>query len=121
VDGCDNNETTLGRPVDTVAGLLLNGANKLEVAGGVALLLGGEERDGSLGSDGSALWGLAVCDSNETGSIGLPGKVNNGVLETVNNLNGHTLFANTENLQVGSHGLLGLGVTVDLDADVGTL
>jgi hypothetical protein len=121
VDGCDNNETTLGGPVDTVAGLLIDSAHQLEVTGCVTLLLRCEERDGSLRANGGALWCLAVCDSNESGSIGLPGKVNDGILQAVNNLNGNTLLANAENLQVGGHGLLGLGVTVDLDADVGTL
>lgn len=43
VNGGDNNESALGRPVDAVAGLLLNGAHQLEVTGSVALLLRREE------------------------------------------------------------------------------
>lgn len=39
----DNNESALGRPVDAVAGLLLNSAHQLEVTGSVALLLRREE------------------------------------------------------------------------------
>lgn len=121
VNGSDNNESALGRPVNAVAGLLLNSANQLEVAGGVALLLRSEERDGSLREDGSTSGCLAVGDNDESGSIGLPGKVNHGILKTVNNLNGNTLLANAEDLQVSGHRLLRLGVTVDLDTDVGTL
>lgn len=121
VDGGDNNKSALGRPVDAVAGLLLNSAHKLEVTGSVALLLRREEGDGSLRKDGGTSWCLAVSDNDESGSIRLPGKVNHGILKTVNNLNGHTLLANAEDLQVSGHRLLRLGVTVDLDADVGTL
>lgn len=66
VNGGDNNETSLGGPVDTVAVLLVDGADQLEVAGLVTLLLGGEERDGSLRSNSSTLSCLAVCDSNES-------------------------------------------------------
>lgn len=121
VNGSNNDETALGRPVDAVAGLLLNGTNKLEVANSVALLLGSEERDGSLRENGSAGRGLAVSDQDETRTVGLPREVNDSVLETVNDLDGHTLLTDPENLQVGGHGLLRLRVAVDLDADVSTL
>jgi hypothetical protein len=121
VNGGDNDETTLGRPVDTVAGLLLNCPDKLEVTGSVALLLRSEEGDGSLGENGSTGRSLTISDQDETRPVGLPREVDDSVLETVNNLDGHTLLANTEDLQVGGHGLLGLGVTVNLDANIGTL
>lgn len=121
VDSGDNHETSLRRPVDTVAGLLLDTPHKFEVAGGAALFLRSEERDRSLRGNGDAGGGLAISDNDETGSIGLPSKVDDSVLKTVNNLNGNTLLAHAENLEVGGHGLLGLGVTVDLDTDVGTL
>ena len=80
VDSSDNNETALGRPVDTVAGLLLNGADELEVAGSVTLLLGGEEGDGSLGGNGSTGGGLAGGDQDETRTVGLPREVDYCVL-----------------------------------------
>ena len=121
VDSGNNHETTLRGPVDTVAGLLLNGADELEVARCVALLLGGEERDSSLGKDCSTGGGLAVCDDDETRPIRLPGEVDDGILQAIHNLDWHTLLTNTEDLQVGSHRLLRLGVTVDLDAHVRTL
>lgn len=121
VDGGHNDEATLGRPVNTVASLLLNCAHKLEVTGSAALLLCSKELDTSLGGSGRTGRVLAGGDSDEAGSIGLPGEVNNGILQVFNNLNGNTLLLNAENLEVGSHGLLGLGVTVDLDTDVGTL
>jgi hypothetical protein len=121
VDGSDDDETALGRPVDTVAGLLLDRPHKLEVAGGAALLLGGKERNRSLRGNGSAGRVLASVDQNETRTVGLPSKVDDGVLEAVDNLHGNTLLAHSENLQVGSQRLLGLGVAVDLDTDVVTL
>lgn len=121
VNGSDDDETSLGRPVNGVAGLLLNGADNLEVAGRDTLLFGGEERDGGLGENGGAAGGLAGGDGDETSSVGLPSKVDDGILETVDDFDGDTLLAHTENLQVGGHGLLGLGVTVNLDTDVGTL
>lgn len=121
VDGGHNDEATLGRPVNAVAGLFLNCAHKLEVTGSAALLLCSEELDTGLGGSGRTGRVLTGGDSDEAGSIGLPGEVNNGVLQVVNNLNGNTLLLDAENLQVGSHRLLRLGVTVDLDTDVGTL
>jgi hypothetical protein len=66
VNGGNNDETTLGGPVDTVAGLLLDSAHQLEVTAGVALLLGGEEGDGSLGEDGSTSCGLTVGNDDES-------------------------------------------------------
>lgn len=117
----NNNEATLGRPVDGVARLLLNGAHKLEVTGRNTLLLGSEEGNSRLRGSASTAGSLTVRDENETSSIRLPGEVDHGILETVNNLDRNTLLANAENLQVGGHGLLGLGVTIHLHTDVGTL
>jgi hypothetical protein len=121
VNGGDNDETTLGGPVNTVAGLLIDRPNKLEVTSSVALLLRGEEGDGGLGGNGNTGRGLAVGNEDETRTVRLPREVDDSVLETVDDLDRHTLLANPEDLEVGGHRLLGLGVTVDLDANIGTL
>ena len=116
----DNNETTPGGPVDGVAVLLVDCADVAEVTGGTALeLLRGEEGNGRLGGDGSLDDNLAGCDEHEAVALGLPGKVDDGILDRVDDFDGDTLLANTEDLKVGGKRLLGLGVAVDLDADVG--
>lgn len=121
VHGSNDHETALGRPVDGVAVLAVRRAHQLEAAQDVALLLGGKERHGSLGGHRSTAGSLTSGDDDETVSIGFPGKVNHGVLETVDNLDGHPLLAHPEDFEVGGQRLLGLGVTVDLDTDVGAL
>jgi hypothetical protein len=118
----DNNETTPGGPVDGVAVLLVDCADVTEVTGGTALeLLRGEEGNSGLGGNGSLDDNLAGCDEHEAVALGFPGKVDNGILDGVDNLDGDALLTNAEDLQVGGKRLLGLGVAVDLDADVGGL
>lgn len=87
----------------------------------MALLLRGEERDGGLGCNGSTSNGFSSGNGDETVTVRFPGEVDNSVLETVDNLDRNTLLAHAENLEVGGERLLGLGVTVDLDTNVGTL
>ena len=102
--------------------LFVGGADQLEVTNLVALcLFRAEEGDGSLGGYSSANRHLTCGDENETVTLGLPGEVDDGVLDGIDDLNGHTLFSNTENLEVGGHRLLALAVTVDLDTQVGAV
>lgn len=94
----------------------------LEVAHVLTLgLLGTEEGNGSLGRDGSDTHGLGCGDDGEAVALRLPGKVNDGVLDGVDNFNGDTLFLDAEDLKSGGLRLLGLGVSVDLDTEVGGL
>lgn len=121
-NGGNDHEATLRRPVDGVAVLLLESAEVLEVSNSVALgLLGAEESNRRLGGNGGSTDRLGGGDDNEPVALGLPGKVYYGILDGVDNLHGDTLLLDTENLESGGLGLLGLGVTVDLDAKVGTL
>jgi hypothetical protein len=66
VNSGDNDETALRRPVDAVAGLLLDSAHQLEVTGSVTLLLRCKEGDGGLREDGGTSWCLTVGDNNES-------------------------------------------------------
>ena len=66
VDSSDHNEAALGRPVDTVAGLLLDRAHQLKVSSGDTLLFRGKEGNRGLGRDGGTGGGLAGGDDNET-------------------------------------------------------
>jgi hypothetical protein len=118
----DNNETTPGGPVDGVAVLLVDCADVTEVTGGTTLeLLRGEEGNSGLGGNGGLDDNLAGCDEHEAVALGFPGKVDNGILDGVDDLDGDTLLTNTEDLEVGGKRLLRLGVAVDLDANVGGL
>jgi hypothetical protein len=91
----------------------------LEVADGVALdLLGAEEGNCCLGRHSGGSHWLGCSDDDKPITFGLPGKVNNGVLDRVDHLDGDALLPDAENLERSSHRLLGLGVPVDLDADV---
>jgi hypothetical protein len=106
--------------VNGVVVLLVDGADKLEVTNLVALcLFRAEEGDGSLGGHGGTNRHLTCGDENETVTLGLPGEVDDGILDGVNDLDGHTLFSDAEDLEVGGHGLLALAVTIDLDTEVG--
>lgn len=94
----------------------------LEVAHVLALgLLGAEEGNGSLGRDGGDADRLGCGDDGEAVTLGLPSKVNDSVLDGVDNLNRHTLLLHAEDLKSGGLRLLGLGVSVDLDTQVGGL
>lgn len=121
VNGSNDNEATLRRPVDRVAVLLLDGADKLEVTDCSALLLRGKERHGGLGCDSSTSDSLAGCDENEPIAIGLPSEIDHSILKTVNNLNRNTLLAYPENLEVGGRRLLRFRVSIHLHADIQTL
>lgn len=99
-DGSDHYESSLGRPVDGVAVLLVQRAQVLEVACELTLgLLRAEESDGSLGSNGGRTRGLGGGDDGKSISLGLPGKVNDCVLDGVNDFHGNTLLLDAENLQ----------------------
>jgi hypothetical protein len=90
--------------VNGVVVLLVGGADQLEVTNLVALcLFRAEERDGSLGGYGGTNRYLTSGDENETVTLGLPGEVDDSVLDGVNNLDRHTLFSNAEDLEVGGH------------------
>lgn len=91
----------------------------LEVADRIALaLLGTEEGDGCLGRHGRRADRLRRRDDDKPVALGLPCKVNHGVLDRVDNLDGDALLLDAEDLQRGRLRLLGLGVPVDLDAEV---
>ena len=122
VDGGDDDEAALGRPVDGVAVLLLDGADVLEVADAGALdLLRAEEGDGRLGRHGGRHDDLGRGDKDEAVALGLPGEVDDSVLDRVDHLDRHALLPHAEDFQVRRERLLRLGVPVHLDADVGAL
>lgn len=87
----------------------------------MTLLFRCEERDSGLGRNGSTSNGFSGGNGDESVTVGFPGEVDHGILETVDNLDRNTLLAHAENFEVGGERLLGLGVTVDLDTNVGTL
>lgn len=120
---CGNHdESSLWRPVDGIAGLLVNGTGKAEAAHASALhLLGGKERNRRLRSDARASNSFSRGDQDETVTLRFPSEVDDRIFQAVYNLHGHALLLDTEDLQVRSHGFLRLGVTVNLNADVGTL
>ena len=118
-DRGDGHKAALGRPVDGVVVLLFERAQVLEVADRVALgLLGAEEGNGCLGCHSRGADGLGCGDDDEAVALGLPGKVDDSILDSVNHLDRHTLLLDAEDLERGRLRLLGLGVPVDLDADV---
>lgn len=117
-NGSDNHETAIGRPVDGVVVLLVDGADQLEVANTVALdLLRAEEADGGLGRNSRSRRNLASGDEDETVTLGFPREVDDCVLDAINDLNRYTLLADAEDLKVGGQALLALAVPVDLDAE----
>lgn len=63
-------------------------------------LFWGKERDGCLGQHAGAGDSLACCDDDVAVAFGLPGKVDDRVLETVDDLDGDTLFFDTEDFEV---------------------
>jgi len=90
--------------VDGVVVLLIGGADQLEVTNLVALcLFRAEERNRSLRGHGGTNGDLARSNENETVTLRLPGEVDDGVLDGVNNLDGHTLLSNAEDFEVGGH------------------
>lgn len=82
------------------------------------VLLGAEERGRGLGGHGGGTGRLGRRDDDKPVTLGLPGKVDDGVLDGVDDLDGDTLLLDTEDFQRRGLGLLGLGVAVDLDAKV---
>jgi hypothetical protein len=120
LESSNHDEASLGRPVNGIGVLLVHGANVSEIARRTALeLFGSEERHCSLGAHGGALNGFASGDEDEAVALGLPGKVDDGVLDGIDDFDGHALFADTEDFEIGGEGLFRLGVTVDLDTDIG--
>lgn len=90
--------------MNSVVVLLVHGADKLEVTDLVALcLLRAEEGDGGLRRHGGTDRYLTGSDENETVTLGFPSEVDDSVLDGVDDLNGHTLFSDTEDLEVGGH------------------
>lgn len=88
--------------MDGVVVLLVDGADQLEVTNLIALdLLGAEEGNRCLGRDGGTDGHLAGGDEDKTVTLGLPGKVDNSVLDGINNLDGHTLLLDAEDFEVG--------------------
>lgn len=93
----------------------------LEVADSRAFaLLRAEEGHGGLGRDCGLGHRLRRCDYDEPITFGLPGKVNDGVLDRVHNLDGHTLFLYPEDLERCGLRLFRLRVSVDLDTQEGS-
>lgn len=121
-DSSNNDETSLWRPVDGVVVLLVDGADELEVANGSLLDLWAVERDGGLwwGTDLDTSWWLLGGDEDEAVALWFPSKVDDGVLE-LEKLNWDLLLGDSEEFEVGESRLLGLGVAVNLDAEVLTL
>ena len=103
----DNHESTLRRPVDGVAVLLVECADVLEVANRVALLLlRAEEGDGCLWWHSSTRHNLASRDDDETVALWLPCEIDDGVLERVHDLDWDVLLVDTEDFQVRGKRLL---------------
>lgn len=99
-DGSNHYESSLRRPVDGVAVLLVQRAQVLEVAGELTLgLLGAEESDGSLRGNGSRARGFGGGNNGKSISLRLPGKVNDCVLDGINDFHGNTLLLDAEDLQ----------------------
>ena len=117
-----DDEAAFGGPVDSIAILLLDGADGFEVAHAGALdLLRAEEGYRRLGGHGGGHDDLGRGDEHEAVPLGLPGEVDDGVLDRIDDLDGHALFPDAEDFEVGRERLFGLGVPVHLDADVGAL
>ena len=94
----------------------------LEVASKLPLgFFRAEKGNGRFGGHSRDADGLCRCDDGESVTLRLPSKVNDGVLDGVHDLHGYALLLDAENLQRRRLRLLGLGVTVDLDAKVGSI
>ncbi|KAI6750781.1 hypothetical protein HG530_014231 [Fusarium avenaceum] len=78
-----------------------------------------EERDSSLGGNSSDAHRLGCGNNGEPVTLGLPSEVDDGILDGIDNFNRNTLLLDAENLKCGGLRLLGLGVTVDLNTNVG--
>ena len=83
VNGSDDDETSLWRPVDGVGVLFVVCANVLEVTNGSSSLglLWAVERDRGLWRNGGSNNWLGGGDGDETVSLWLPSKVDDGILE----------------------------------------
>ena len=115
----NHNETTPGRPVDGIAVLLIQRAEVLEVADHRAFgLFRAEESSRGLGGNSRGSDRLRGGDDSEAIALRLPSKVDDGILDCVNNLDRNTLLLDTEDLQSRRLGLLGLRVTVNLHTEI---
>ena len=104
-----DDETPFWRPVDGVAVLLLNGANVLEVAhAGAFDLFGAEEGYGGLGRHGGGHDDLGRGDEDEAVALWLPGEIDDGVFDRVDDFDRDALFAHAEDFEVGRERLFGL-------------
>lgn len=122
VDRGHDDEAALWRPVDGVAVFLLDGADVFEVAdAGAFYLFGAEEGDGRLGRDGGRHDDFGGGDEDEAVALWLPGEVDDGVFDRVDDLDRHALFPHAEDFEVRRERFLRFGVPIDLDADVGPL
>jgi hypothetical protein len=98
----DNDESSSRRPVDGIAVLLVVRADVLEVADASALnLLRAVERHGRLWRDGRGGNGFRGSDDDEAVSLGLPREVDNGVLDSLDDLDRNALLLDAEDLQGG--------------------
>jgi hypothetical protein len=114
----NDNEAAFRRPVDGIGVLLLQRLCAHPLSRKAALqLFRSVEKDVSLRRNSSASNGLINSDEDETVALGLPRKVDNDLLQ-FDDLDRDILFGNAEELERSVVGLLGLGVTVDLDAKV---
>ena len=122
VDRRHDDETPLWRPVNRVAVLLLNGAYMFEVADAGALyLFGAEEGYGRLWRHGGRHDDFGGGDEDEAVALWLPGEVDDGVFDRVDDLDRHALFPHAEDFEVRRERFLRFRVPVDLDANVGAL
>lgn len=114
----NDDETAFRRPVDTVAVLLVVGADVLERTSACTLdFLGRKELHGGLGECLCSSDGLASSDQNEPIALGLPGEIYDSVLETVDDFDRYAFLLDAEDFEVRGQGFLGLGVSVNLDTD----
>lgn len=107
-DSRDDNEATPGSPVDSVVVLLVEGAEMLKAARDRSLgLLGAEESDGGLGRHSGNANGLGGSDDGETVALGLPCKVDDCILDGVDNLDWNALLLDAEDFESRCLRLLG--------------
>ena len=122
MDRRHNDETPLRRPVNRVTVLLLDGAYVFKVAdAGTFYLFGAEEGYGGLGRHGGRHDDFGGGDEDEAVTLWLPGEVDDGVFDRVDDLDRHALFPHAEDFKVRRERFLRFRVPVDLDADVGPL
>lgn len=117
VDGSNEDEAATRAPVDCVAVLLLDGSHGGELAEAELELLGRVEVNAHFRGDGRARDGVVGSDEDEAVAEGLPGEVDDDLFQ-LDDLHGDVFLLDSEELERGVGAFFGLGVAVNLDAQV---